>query len=128
MINYGQCIFLGLVLVELALFIVYLGIKSVELDQEERNQLANRCADAYGWCFFSLSFALFLAVYYLISRLQKMRDMILARSPNMDNRVFNEEICALLAILLVFSSTYIMRGLFDINVDMKLLKFISMLS
>ena len=49
-------------------------------------------------------------------------------STHLDNRVFNGEICTLLAILITFSTTYIMRGLFDIKVDMKLMTFVSMLS
>ena len=73
-IKYGQSIVLCLITVELVAFMVYLSVKSVELDTDERNKLANLWVDTFGWCFFTLSFALFASVYYLINRLRKMRD------------------------------------------------------
>ena len=68
-------------------------------------------ANVIGWCFFSLSFFLFLSVYFLIRRLRKKRDQI-STSQN-DEESFNREIRALIAILIIFSSTYMLRGAHD---------------
>ena len=59
--------------------------------------------------FFFLSFVLFLCVYYLISKLLKKRDQVTGSS-QVDKDIFNHEIHALLGTLILFSSTYILRG------------------
>ena len=65
---------------------------------------------AIGWSFCFLSFILFLSVYTLISRLKKI-DRI-SRSQD-EQGSFNRKICALLATLTMFSSTYMLRFAWD---------------
>ena len=68
-----------------------------------------------GWCYFSLSLVLFLCAYFLLNRFGKQRDQV--ASTQFDKDFFNGEIRALLTILIIFSSSYMLRGFLDILGD-----------
>ena len=74
-----------------------------------------------GISFFCLSALLFISVFWLISRLRAKRDQVANTAVN--KAVFNKEICTLLTILCVFSSTYMVRGLWDIKTKPDRLSF-----
>ena len=94
-------------------FIAFFSLKERELRPKQRKeQIINRWNKPLGWCFFSLSILLCLCVYFLLNRLFKKRDQVAGKQ--LDKKVFNREICALMVILIIFSSTYILRGFEDI--------------
>ena len=76
LILYGRCLFLVFVILELGSIIAYLGVETAVLNREERIGILSTWPTAVGWCFFSLSFVLFLSVYFLINRLNKKRDQV----------------------------------------------------
>lgn len=112
-ITRGRFVVLALVTLELLTVFVYLIIETVELSYYERAELIARWLPWFGWCFFSLSFALFLSVYFLIDRLCRKRDQVTNNEADRD--FFNGKIRTLLAILIIFSSTYMLRGVWDLK-------------
>ena len=100
------------IILELGSIIAYLGVETAVLNREERIGILSTWPTAVGWCFFSLSFLLFLSVYFLINRLNKKRDQV--ASTQADKDFFNRKIRTLIAILVMFSSTYLMRGVWDL--------------
>ena len=113
MIKYGRCLLAVLVTLELALILVYFGIKMAELNFDERDVFMGKFSRSFTWDFFSLSLVLFLCVFFLINRLKKKKDQL--TSSQVDKEFFNKEICTLLAILIIFSSTYMLRSLWDLD-------------
>ena len=99
---------------------MYLSVKMAENDNE---LVIHHWLPALGWCFFSLSFVLFLSVYFLINRLCKKRDQVATTQADKD--FFNGKVRTLLAILVMFSSTYLMRGTWDIISDTKSGSFVN---
>ena len=129
LIKYGRCCLLSLIIIELTSLIVFLGVETAVLrTSQERNQLLNRWVNWCAWCFFSLSLFLIGSVAFLIYSLYKKRDQVLAHSSNVSKDVFNKEIRALLAILVIFSSTYIVRGVWDLNWSADLTTYTLMIS
>ena len=113
LIRYGRCILLVGITLELMAFIAFFSLKERELRPKQRKeQIINRWIKPLGWCFFSLSILLCLCVYFLLNRLFKKRDQVAGKQ--VDKKVFNREICALMVILIIFSSTYILRGFEDV--------------
>ena len=102
-----------MITLELVAILVYLGLSEMTLDHDERSELNNRWFDSFGWCFFSLSIVLFLSVYFLLNRLGKKRDQV--NSTLAEKDLFNREIRALIAILVIFSTTYMLRGIYDLK-------------
>ena len=102
-----------MITLELVSILVYLGLSDMTLDHDERSELNNRWFDSFGWCFFSLSLVLFLSVYFLLNRLGKKRDQV--NSTLAEKDLFNREIRALIAILVIFSTTYMLRGIYDLK-------------
>lgn len=98
---------------ELVTILVYLSMEAVRLESKERVTLLRKWVPVLSWLFFSLSLVLCLCVYFLLNRLFKKRDQVKANKD--DKSVFNREIRALLVILVIFSSTYIMRGIWDLE-------------
>ena len=113
-INVGEWVLVVLIPIELSAFIVFLSIKTTESD-DSLDSLMLWIAKFFGWSFISLSFQLFLTVYFLLSRLCKKRDQITNSQTAAD--VFNREIRILLMILVIFSVTYITRGVWDLLRD-----------
>ena len=99
---------MGFVIIELLSLIVYVSLETAQLDPGERAAVLGKWSIPQGWCFFSLSFVLLLCVYFLISRMKKKRDQI--TSSQTDQEIYNKEIHTLMAILCIFSSTYMARG------------------
>ena len=87
--------------------------------------MLKRWNDINGWCFFSLSLVLFLCVTFLINRLKKRREQ--ATVEQVDKEVFNREVGTLLAILIIFSSTYMLRGGQDFALTYNMDTFVSLL-
>ena len=98
-----------LITIELASLIVYISLEQARLSPEERATLLVPGVKTEAYSFFALSFVLFLCVYFLVSKLMKKRDQV-TRNSQVNEDLFNQEIRALLATLILFSSTYILRG------------------
>ena len=64
-----------------------------------------------GYSFFLLSIILFLCVFFLLNRLCEKRRQV--NCTQADKEVFNREIRALVTILIIFSSTYMLRSFWD---------------
>ena len=71
--------------------------------------------------FFVIAFVLCLSVIFLINRLIKKRNQ--GTISQFDREFFDREIRTLVIILVIFSSTYILRGIWDIKMDPNLQKF-----
>ena len=74
-----------------------------------------RSTDFEGGAFFVIAFVLCLSVTFLINRLIKKRNQ--GTISQFDREFFDKEIHTLVIILVIFSSTYILRGIWDIKMD-----------
>ena len=68
-----------------------------------------------GNAFFAIAFLLCLSVIFLINRLIKKRNQ--GTISQEDREFFDKEIRTLVIILIIFSSTYILRGIWDIRMN-----------
>ena len=110
-INMGHVILYVGIALEFIAILVYLSIESARLDFPGRNELLESWQPIFAYTFFSLALILFLSVYFLLNRLTTKRDQVTTTRAAKD--VFNREIRGLVAVLVVFSLTYILRGLWD---------------
>ena len=65
----------------------------------------------YGYSFFTMSILLLATVGFLINRLKRKRDQV--ANTETDKAFFDKEIRILLLILVIFSSTYMARGIWN---------------
>ena len=105
--------------------LVYLSIESVNLNHNGREHLLASWQPIFAYSFFSLALILFLSVYFLLNRLCMKRDQVTTTRAAKD--VFNKDIRGLIIVLVVFSLTYVLRGLWDYNREPNPTKFFGLM-
>ena len=125
LIRLGRGSVMAFVMLELTGLVAYFSIATYNKTPDERSSLIDRWLNPFGFCFFILSFVLFLSVYFLLNRLRNKKKQ--AASSQADREFFNREMCELLAVLIIFSSTYILRGSWDIKMTSNLTEFWGMI-
>ena len=98
----------------------------MEDDIDERTDFMLKATEMEGSFFFIIAFVLSISVVFLINRLLKKRNQVTGNQ--FDKEFFNKEIRVLIVILVIFSSTYILRGIWDIKMSPALHTFGGMLN
>jgi hypothetical protein len=101
-----------LVPVNVIFFAAYLLFQEFSISFESRNSMLNELNQYIGYVLYFMFFLLLVCVIRLIRLLKKMRDHLYVNETEQKD-FFNKEIRTLWVILIVFNSTYLLRGLWD---------------